>query len=306
MIAEALLSLLALEEAGSVTAAAQRRHLSQPALTRQLQRLAAEAGVPLLRQVGRRAALTPAGEALAASARRQAADWEAALAAVQGERQAPLRLGCGTTIALTLLPPALRRLRAEEPGLALRIQAGDSAVTAARVLAGDADAGLVTTPPQQRRLLAVPLLRDPLLAVGPPGCPPRLSLAALAAGPLCLYARGTGFRQFVDELFAGAGLQVRPAAELDSLEAIRELVAAGLGFSLLPRSVVAEALAAGRIQAVAVPELPPAARTVTLLWRAERGHPALPRLQAALLEAAEALGGRGAVPARAGMAAPPS
>jgi DNA-binding transcriptional LysR family regulator len=287
----ALIGLVAVDEAGSLTAAAARLHLSQPALTRQIQRLSAEVGVALCAHDGRRTVLTPAGLSLAAVARRHRDDWEAALAAVRGQVRPPLRLGCGTTIALTLLPAALRRLAAAQPELAFRIHAGDSASTATRLLAGEIDAGLATTAPADRRLLALPIVRDPVLAVHPPADPAaRLTLRALAEGPLCLYARGTGFRQFVDELFASAGLHPRPVAEMDSLEALRELVAAGLGRSLLPRSVAAAAIAAGRLHALEVPELGGAFRTIVLLRRADLPpHAAFPDLAAALLEAGRAL-----------------
>jgi DNA-binding transcriptional LysR family regulator len=275
---EALASLAAIQEAGSVTGAAARRHLSQPALTRQVQRLARETGLGLLERRGRGVALTPAGEALAAWARRQAQDWQATLAALRGRQPSPLRVGCGATLALTLLPGALARLRADLPQISVRVLAGDSAATAARVLAGEADAGLVTTAAADPRLLSLPLYRDPVVAVGPPGSPPRLSLSELAARPLCLYARGTGFRAFVDELLAAAGLFPEPVAEVESLEALRELAAAGLGFTLLPASVAA----AGRAPRVQVPELAGHARTVALLRRADRPpHPAFAAFHAA-------------------------
>ena len=287
---EGLEAVLALSETGSITAAAERRHITQPALTRQVQRLAAEVGVPLVRRQGRGVALTPAGEALAALARRQRADRDATLAAIRGQAMTPLRLGCGATVGLTLLPAALARLRAQLPALPVRVHAGDSAATAARLLAGEIDAGLVTTAAADRRLLAVPLLRDPVVAVGPRGGPGRLTLAQLAERPLCLYARGTGFRTFLDELFAAAGLFPEPVAEMDSLEALRELVAAGLGLSLLPRSVVAAALGEGRVVGIAVNGLEHAARTIALLRRADRpAHAAFDPLRAALGTAAEAV-----------------
>ncbi len=291
MLADGLAALLALQETGSVTAAAARRHLSQPALTRQLQRLAAEVGAPVLARRGRRVVLTEAGERLCALARRQQRDWETMLAEVRGHSHLPLRLGCGTTPGLTLLPAALVHVRRVEPGLTLRIHSGDSALTAARLLADEIDAGLVTTFHADPRLQPLPVLRDPVVAVGPPDASTALTLADLAATPLCLYARGTGFRQFVDELFAGAGLRPEAAAEMDSLETLRELVAAGLGYSLLPRSVAAPALRMGRIREVRVQGLPVAARTIVLLRRAESApHPALAPLYEALLRAAEASG----------------
>jgi len=284
---EELQALLALADTGSVTMAAERLHLTQPALSRRLQRLAAAVGVPLLQPRGRRVALTPAGVTVAAAARRQQADWDGVLAAVRGWRHPPLRLGCGATIALSLLPAALARLRAEIPDLPLQVRSGDSAATAARCQGGELDAGLVTTAAADPRLMAVPIAVDPVVAVGPPGAPAHLSLRGLAAGPLCLYARGTGFRAFLDELFAQAGLFPEPIAEMDGLEALRELVAAGLGRSLLPQSVAAPAVAEGRLVLLEVDGLPAASRTIALLRRADRPpHPAFDALHRALLAAA--------------------
>ena len=286
-------ALLALGETGSVTVAAERCHLSQPAFTRRLQRLAATVGAPILRRQGRRVTFTAAGEALLALARRQGVDWVQTVEAIHG-RPAPLELGCGATIALTLLPRALLCLRERDRTWTVRIHAGDSAVTVSRLLAGEIDAGLVTTPSADRRLGSIPLLRDPVVAVA--ACTENAipaNLAELARRPLCLYGRGTGFRSFVDALFATAGWFPDPVAEVDSLEALRELAAAGLGFALLPHSVAASAIAAGRLRLVDIPELHDAARTVTLLHRADKPqHPAFAPLQGALEAAALSLAQR--------------
>jgi DNA-binding transcriptional LysR family regulator len=287
---ETLEALLALAEAGSVSGAAMRQHLSQPALTRQLQQLERAVGVPLTRRQGRGVVLTPAGESVAACARRLRDDWRATLAAVHGQGGRPLRLGCGTTVALSLLPTALARLRTARPALPIRVQAGDSAATAVRLLAGEIDAGLVTTAPADRRIRAWPVLRDPVVAVAPRDTTlVRLDLVALAAQPLCLYAKGTGFRAFLDERFAQVGVFPQPVAEMDSLEALREMVCAGLGLSLLPRSVVAAALRRGRLHLVRVPELAGVARTIALIQRTDQpAHPALAELRTALAAAARA------------------
>ncbi len=297
MLPDDVLALLAVADTGSVTRAAERVHLTQSALSRRLQRLAARVGVALLEPRGRHVALTPAGEAVVAAARRQLADWETVLAGVRGHSHPPLRLGCGATIALTLLPAALARLRQEIPHLPLLLRSMDSAATATGCLVGELDAGLVTTASADPRLAAVPLATDDVVAVGPPGWPSRLTLRALATGPLCLYVRGTGFRSLVDELLGSAGLFPEPVAQMDSLEALRELVCAGLGRSLLPRSVCAGALASGRLQVLAVEGLPAAARTIALLRRRDREpHPAFSALQQALLGVAG--GAAGIAPSR--------
>ena len=283
MVMEAVAALLAVQETGSVTAAAARCHLTQPALTRRLQRLAATVGVAVVERRGRGVALTGAGEALAALARRQRDDWERTLEGLRDAGAVPMRLGCGSTLALTLLPAALARLNAKGQGPPLRVLAGDSAATVARLLADEIDAGLVTTAPEDRRIRAWPLMRDAVVAVGPIGLPPVHTLAELAAGPLCLYARGTGLRGFLDALFAAAGLFPRPLAEIDSLEALRELVAAGMGRSLLPHSVAAPAAAAGRLRLLTVDGLQGAVRTVALLCRSDRSvHPRLADVHEAL------------------------
>lgn len=287
VLPDEVLALLAVADTGSVTRAAERVHLTQSALSRRLQRLAARVGVPLLEPRGRHVALTPAGEAVVAAARRQLADWESVLAGVRGHTHPPLRLGCGATIALSLLPAALARLRQEMPHLPLVLRSMDSAATAAGCLAGELDAGLVTTASADPRLVAVPLATDDVVAVGPRGWPSRLTLRELALGPLCLYARGTGFRSLIEELLGSAGLFPEPVAQMDSLEALRELVCVGLGRSLLPRSVCAAAAAAGRLEVLVVEGLPPTARTIALLRRRDRPpHPAFAALQRALLSVA--------------------
>ena len=104
------------------------------------------------------------------------------------------------------------------------------------------DIALVTMPAPGRALDATPIVEDEIVAVfaGQAAVPEeRLTAAALAELPVVLYEPGGNSRRVIDEWFRRAGVTLKPVMELGSVEAIKELVGAGLGCALLPRLAMA-------------------------------------------------------------------
>jgi DNA-binding transcriptional LysR family regulator len=259
----------------SFSRAADALHLSQPAVSHHIRHLERELGQRLLERVGRRAFPTGAGEVVLAHAARAFAELEAArqaLRAHQGVVAGRLRVGTGATAATYLLPPLLGRLRAIHPALELVVVTGNAAGMAAAVTATDLDLAIVTLPVRGRALAIAPLMLDPLVAIARPGPAWRrrrpLAPADLARESLILYERGGTIRRVIDDWFRRSRATPRVVMDLGNGEAIKKLVAAGLGLSLVPAMSVAAEVRAGEL--VALPLAPPLGRRLGVVRRRDR------------------------------------
>ena len=235
-----LRTFVAAAERGSITEAARALHLTQPAASQQLRELERVLGTKLLERAEGRMIPTAAGAALLAPARRTllAGEEVAAVALAWHDGAAGrVRLGSGATACIYLLPPVLAAARRAMPGLEIVVATGNTPEILRRVEEGSLDLGLVTLPRRIGRSLSrTTLCRDSLAALVPDGRAGDgpLSPADLTAMPLILYEAGGDTRGIVDGWFARAGLSPKPIMELGSVEAIKVLVASGLGASVLP------------------------------------------------------------------------
>jgi DNA-binding transcriptional LysR family regulator len=284
-----LATFLAAADDGSVSGAARRFNLTQPAASQQLRQLERSLGVRPLERAGGRLMPTAAGAAIAAPARRAqaaAADLIAAAAAHRIGEAGKVRLGTGATACIYLLPPLLVALRRRMPGLTVTIATGNTPEILRRIEGGDLDIGLVTLASRSSRALVVTrLFSDPLLAVMPAAIAPpahRLRPSQLARLPLVLYESGGNTRAVLDAWFRRAGLSPRPMMELGSVEAIKAVIAGGLGASVLPRLALADPIPG----TVMRPLYPVVARELGYVLRREK---VVDRGLRAMIEALETL-----------------
>ena len=236
-----LRTLLAAVETGSVSAAARRLGLTQPAASQQLRDLERALGVRLLDRARGRMIPTAAGEAVLDPARRAQAAAEDVVAAAgrhHGGEAGRVRLGTGATACIYLLPGVLAAARQRMPGLEITVATGNTPDMLHRVEAGALDIAFVTMPVSLgRSLLGTRVRTDPLRALLPEAMAPAgvaLTPAQMARLPLILYEAGGNTRVLVDGWFRRAGLSARPIMELGNVEAIKVLVGSGLGASILP------------------------------------------------------------------------
>jgi DNA-binding transcriptional LysR family regulator len=228
---------------GSFSAAAARLNLTQPAVSLQVRQLELKLGLKLIERVGRKATPTAAGRALLQHAGTIDAAVNTALEAVaQHGREVTgrVRIGIGATACIHILPPILSDLRRRFPQLDLMVTTGNAPEILRAIEENSLDLGLVTLPPNNknlgRALDVTPLIDDDFVAISSKSyrLPDPVTPAALTTQPLVIPEPGGNTRSLIDGWFATAGFAPKPGMELDSVEAIKQLVGAGLGCSVLP------------------------------------------------------------------------
>jgi DNA-binding transcriptional LysR family regulator len=246
-------------ETGRISRAARVLHLSQPAVSQQMQRLEDACGAALLVRSARGVSATPAGETLLGYARRLDELLEDAESALQTRPSGgELRLAASTTLSSYVLPRLLARFRAREPGVAIRLTVANTEAVAALVRAGEIAVGLVEGTGRVAQLHTQPFLDDELVPCVAAArerltfAVPR-TVADLAAVPLVLRERGSGTRDVVDEALraAGHGRRRHPAdLELGSNEACKAAVEAGMALGFLSRVSIEKELALGTVRPI--------------------------------------------------------
>lgn len=232
---------------GNVSAAARALGITQPAVTQQIRRLEDALGVPLFDRFRGRVVLTHAGETLETYAQRIAHLLDAAQEAVEnlvGVQRGHLRVGASRTAGSYYVAGLLDRFKHRFPGVRVSLTVGNSETILERILGLTLDLGLVAGPCADPRLVAVPLIRDRLLVIMPPGHPlsakPVVSMEDLAGYPWISREPGSATRRLIEGALASHGVQVEPTMELESNEAIKSAVADGIGIGLMARAAVAD------------------------------------------------------------------
>ena len=239
-------SFLVVIESGSFSAAAERLHLSQPAVSLQVRQLEKSLKAPLIERVGRTTKPTAAGAALLAHAGQVNAAVDLAVDAVARQASGAagrIRLGTGATACIFLLPPILRELRTSLPALEITVTTGNTPEIAKAVEDNVIDIGLVTMPVSGRSFEIIPVLKDEFVLIAPCDMPlpARITPAVLATRPVVLFEPGGNTRRIADQWLARGAVSLKPLMSLGSVEAIKEMVRAGLGCAILPGMAVSAA-----------------------------------------------------------------
>lgn len=266
--------LLGAIDTGSISAAARSLHVTQPAATQQLRELERGLGLRLLERAHGRVVATAAGEALLAAARRAQDAVDDIVAAARRLRTGDagrVRLGTGATACIHLLPPVLAAIKRRMPGVEVIVATANTPEILERLEAGALDIALVTSPVRlSRSLVKTRIAIDPLVALIPETLAAKTGAAVRAAElarlPLVLYEAGGGTRQIMDAWFRRARVVPTPIMELDNVEAIKVLVASGLGASIVPALAVKDRLRGAVIR----PLRPASSRELAYVLRKEK------------------------------------
>jgi len=253
---------IAIAEERSLSGAAVRLRIAQPALSRCVRQLEDEMAVILINRHGRGISLTPAGETLYGHARRivrdvdnVARDVAQYASIVFGHVDMALPPLTGQILA----PRIVRRMQAELPHVSLRIIEGISGGVNGLLRTNQVDIGILYDAPRTAELEIRPLVRDRIALLAPaagssdlPNPPEPCRVADLADLPLILPSRSNSLRSALERLAATQGVTLQPIVEVDSLVMIKALVEQGVGFGLLAHGTVQPDLQRGAIRAIPI------------------------------------------------------
>ncbi|PKU25191.1 LysR family transcriptional regulator [Telmatospirillum siberiense] len=257
-----LRSLAALATGGSITAAAGKIGLTQPAVTLQLRALQDSAGLPLMQRSGNGMLLTEAGEELLSLYARIEAAVEAcetSLDMMAGRSGGHVSIGAVST-AEYFVPFAIAAFSKRHPGIKVNLRIGNREEIRQTLRGYDVDFVIMGRPPQDMEIEHHLIGDHPHVVVAPRGHPligvSGLSIGDLARETLLTREPGSGTRTLMEQLFEGADPPIRIGMELSSNESIKQAVIAGLGIAFISAHTVAPELADGRLSTLDVAGLP--------------------------------------------------
>lgn len=253
---EQLEAIVAVVDYGSYAAAADVLRISQPSLTRRIQRCEADLGLALFTRVGRRMQVTDAGRSVLGPARRMLREASGLRALVDAQHElttGTLRIGALPSLVATHVPELVARFHQAHPDVRIEVTgAADSselleALDLGRIEIGVADlrdAG----PGIEVRLLEEQAFAVVLPGLADPGEPDRhepITAQELRAHSLVTLPRGTSMRAVTDEAYARLGAQPPRVIVTTQREALTRFATAGVGLTVVPERLAAWAAANG-------------------------------------------------------------
>jgi LysR family transcriptional regulator for metE and metH len=250
--------VVAIADYGTLTRAGNQLHLTQSALSHQLTDLEAQLGVKLFERLGKRMEPTVAAERLIARARialQQLREMEHEVKQIASGREAALRLATECYTAYHWLPPVLKAFAERFPKIELQIVPGATSRPIRALLAGKIDVCIVMELPRDRRVEAIHLFDDEVVAVMAPTHPlasrTYLEASDFASEHLLNYSPPEESYLF-EHVLNPAGVMPRQLSLIQLTEAMIELAKAGMGICALARWAVEPHLRAGTLRAVPI------------------------------------------------------
>jgi len=262
----------------SFSRAAEKLHLTQPAVSAQVQALEEALKTRLFDRVGKKISLNDAGHVTLAAAEEileRTAALQRALAELAGLDAGRIAIGASQIVGSYLLPQLLAGFRGQTPGIELEVRV-DAARRIVEMLAeGEVDVAIVGegAPITDKRVAVKPILTDELVLVVPPthvfAQMKSVPAAALAQMPFLLPRRDSASSESLMEQLESEHIRPSSVMELGNIAAVKRAVEAGLGVSIVSRLAVANELEAGRLTAVPIRDLRPH-RPISLCWHHSR------------------------------------
>ena len=246
MDTEALKAFLAVAEQQSFSLAAEQLYLTQPAVSKRIAALERQLSCKLFDRIGRNVHLTEAGRALMPQSRRILQDIKEAVRSIhdlRGSVSGRLSMGISHHIGLHRLPPVLREFSQRYPEVKLDIDFMDSELAHQRILHGEMDLAVITlSPTDEQQLQSIPIWEDPL-AVTVAKDHPLAQFTTVSAEMLSQHIAlppglNTYTGQIIKDLFDQQGLSMNIGMSTNYLETIKVMVSIGLGWSILPLTLL--------------------------------------------------------------------
>lgn len=253
--------LLALNDEGSVNQAAEKLHLTQPTVSMQLKKLSEAIGLPLYQITGRKITFTDAGKATVRTARdilNSCSNLDMELSELKGLKSGTLRLAVVTTAKYAiphLLGPFCKRL----PGVDVKFTVGNREQIINRLTDGKDDFYVFSHVPEQTDIEMTEFLPNPLVAVCNDEHPlvnqPAVSLNELKSYPFLRREGGSGTRHAIESFLEERNVRLNIKMTIESNEAIKHCIMAGLGYSILSAHTLVFGESQG-VKVLPVKELP--------------------------------------------------
>ena len=279
-----LRALAAVQAAGSITSAANKLHLTQPAVALQLRNLQDLAGLPLIQRTSEGMVLTDAGREVQRLAERievALRDCEQLLDMIAGRSSGSVSIGAVST-AKYFVPFAIAAFSQQFPKIEVKLRIGNREDIRNALRGYELDIAVMGQPPSDVAVDMRPLGKHPHIIVAAAGHRlagrRKLSAADLAGETFITREPGSGTRMLMEKFFQRTGLKANVGMEIDSNETIKQSVIAGLGIAFIPQHTVSHELQERRLVALKIPGLP-----VMRQWHAMR------RADKILLPAARAM-----------------
>lgn len=263
---------LAVADALHFTKAADRMHVSQPALSAQIKQLEQEVGVPLFDRSGRSVQLTRAGTIFREHARNVLRELElaqSAIAEAEGLQRGALTIGVLQTVNAYVMPQVVTQFVRRYPLISLKLEELSGQDIERRVCDGQLDIGVGFDPPTSGKLECQSLFEEDMVLITARrhrlAKRQHLALAALADEPLALLSTDFCARRLIDDSFRAVQVHPNIAVESNSIEGILATVRAGQLATILPRLALGDGSDA-TLQLVLLTD-PALKRGVGLLWK---------------------------------------
>jgi DNA-binding transcriptional LysR family regulator len=264
----------------SFTKAAETLFMTQPAVTFQIKQLEEHLNTRLFDRAQGRIALTPAGQLAFEYAERilqLSAELDTRLKEMSGQTAGPLLIGASMTVGEYVLPQLIGKFKARFPAVVPTLFVGNSVAVQDRVAERTLDLGFIEGDSHLSSLQSEVCAEDELQVVCAPSHPlakePFVLPASLAQHPYVSREAGSGTRAVIDRYLQQAGVSpesLKVVVELGSPEALKGLVATGLGFAIMSRVIAAKEVQLGQL--VQVPLKPRLLRNFSVVYPKERFH----------------------------------
>ncbi|MDB9953198.1 LysR family transcriptional regulator [Porticoccaceae bacterium] len=241
-----LKAFITVAEVGSFSEAADRLYLTQSAISKRIALLEQQIGKRLFDRIARQVSLTEAGNELLPRARRILQEYENALQAINdlsGEASGTLRLAISHHLGLHRLPPILKQFAQQYPNVTLDIEFMDSEKAYEQVLHGDSEVAVITLALESHHNInSKKIWNDPLRFICAKDHPlaelKKPALKDLAEYPIILPGLNTYTGRIIQNLFQKEGIPLKAPMSTNYLETISTMVEIGLGWSVLPETLV--------------------------------------------------------------------
>jgi DNA-binding transcriptional LysR family regulator len=246
----------------SFSKAAAELHLSQPAVSMQVKGIENILGMPLTEQMGKKIYLTDAGREVLHAGQSITAlldDLQANLAQLRGMDSGRLNIAVTTTVS-AIATDILANFRARYPKVAIHLDVSNRDSVLGQLAQNRIDIAIMGQVPDGLDLEATRFMDNPLVVIAPPDHPlahkKKVSLADLSSEPFLVRETGSGTRGAMERFFADKGLELTTSMEMNSNEAIKQSVQAGLGLGILSLQTLEQELELKRLVVLKVESFP--------------------------------------------------